>query len=103
VNAALLNATRAGATSAQLYAVAKNAYAAAGMPGEELLHSTQGGATGYAEREWGATPNGTEIVLDRQDVCLESLCKRAARWKTLSCCGTGRSKYSPRRREFPSV
>jgi antitoxin VapB len=65
VNAALLHATRAGATSAQLYAVAKNAYAAAGLPGEELLHH-QGGATGYAEREWVATPNGTEIVLDRQ-------------------------------------
>jgi antitoxin VapB len=65
VNAALLHATRAGATSAQLYAVAKNAYAAAGLPGEELLHH-QGGAAGYAEREWVATPNGTEIVLDRQ-------------------------------------
>jgi antitoxin VapB len=65
VNAALLHGTRAGATSAQLYAIAKNAYAAAGMPGEELLHH-QGGATGYAEREWVATPNGTEIVLDRQ-------------------------------------
>jgi antitoxin VapB len=65
VNAALLNATRAGATSAQLYAIAKDAYAAAGMPGEELLHH-QGGATGYGEREWVATPNGTEIVLDRQ-------------------------------------
>ena len=65
VNAALLHATRVGATSAQLYAVAKNAYAAAGLPGEELLHH-QGGAAGYAEREWVATPNGTEIVLDRQ-------------------------------------
>jgi antitoxin VapB len=65
VNGALLHATRAGATSAQLYTVAKNAYAAAGLPGEELLHH-QGGAAGYAEREWVATPNGTEIVLDRQ-------------------------------------
>jgi Xaa-Pro dipeptidase len=65
VNAALLHATRAGATSAQLYAVAKNAYAAAGLPGEELLHH-QGGSTGYGEREWVATPNGTEVVLDRQ-------------------------------------
>ncbi len=65
VNAALLHATRAGATSAQLFAVAKNAYAAVGLPGEEELHH-QGGAAGYGEREWVATPNGTEVVLDRQ-------------------------------------
>ncbi len=65
VNAALLHATRAGATSAQLFAVAKDAYAETGLPGEEELHH-QGGATGYGEREWVATPNGTEIVLDRQ-------------------------------------
>jgi antitoxin VapB len=65
VNAALLHATRAGAAARQLYAVAKDAYAAAGFPGEEELHH-QGGATGYAEREWLATPNGAEIVLNRQ-------------------------------------
>jgi antitoxin VapB len=65
VNAALLHATRAGATAAQLFAVAKSAYAAAGLPGEEELHH-QGGPTGYGEREWVATPNGTQIVLDPQ-------------------------------------
>ena len=65
VNAALLHATRAGATARQLYAVAKSAYAAAGFPGEEELHH-QGGATGYGEREWVATPHGVEIVLNRQ-------------------------------------
>jgi antitoxin VapB len=65
VNAALLHATRAGATAAQLFAVAKDAYAAAGFPGAEEFHH-QGGATGYGEREWIATPNGAEIVLDRQ-------------------------------------
>jgi len=65
VNAALLHATRAGATARQLYAVAKDAYVAAGFPGEEELHH-QGGATGYGEREWVATPNGAEIVVNRQ-------------------------------------
>jgi antitoxin VapB len=30
----------------------------------ELHH--QGGATGYGEREWVATPNGAEIVMNRQ-------------------------------------
>jgi antitoxin VapB len=65
VNAALLDATRVGATSAQLFAVAKAAYAAEGFPGEEQFHH-QGGPTGYGEREWVATPAGTEVVLNNQ-------------------------------------
>jgi antitoxin VapB len=65
VNAALLHATRAGATARQLFSVAKDAYAAAGFPGAEEAHH-QGGATGYGEREWLATPKGAEIVLNRQ-------------------------------------
>jgi antitoxin VapB len=65
VNAAILDATRAGATSAQLFKVAQDAYAAAGFPGEEQFHH-QGGPTGYWEREWVATPNGTETVVENQ-------------------------------------
>lgn len=65
VNAALLDATRPGATSAELFKVAQQAYAAEGFPGEERLHH-QGGPTGYGEREWVATPNGTEVVVDNQ-------------------------------------
>jgi antitoxin VapB len=65
VNAALLDATRVGATSAQLFAVAKAAYAAEGYPGEEQFHH-QGGPTGYGEREWVATPAGTEAVVNNQ-------------------------------------
>ncbi len=65
VNAALLDATRAGTTSAELFAVAQKAYAAEGYPGEERFHH-QGGATGYGEREWVATPNGTEVVVENQ-------------------------------------
>jgi Xaa-Pro dipeptidase len=65
VNAALLDATREGATSAQLFQAAKNAYAAQGIAGDELLHH-QGGSTGYGEREWVATPNGTETVVNHQ-------------------------------------
>jgi Xaa-Pro dipeptidase len=63
VNARLLHATRAGRTAAQLFAVAADAYREAGFPGEEAHHH-QGGPTGYAEREWVATPNGTETVTD---------------------------------------
>lgn len=65
VNAALMDASRVGATSAQLYEVAKAAYAAAGFPGEEQFHHL-GGPTGYGEREWIATPNGTEVVVNNQ-------------------------------------
>jgi len=65
VNAALLHATRAGATSAELFRVAQAAYAAEGFPGEERFHH-QGGPTGYGEREWVATPEGKETVIDNQ-------------------------------------
>jgi len=65
VNAALLDATRVGATSAELFKVAQDAYAAEGYPGEERFHH-QGGPTGYGEREWVATPNGTEAVVNNQ-------------------------------------
>ena len=65
VNAALLHHTRAGATAAELYRVAEQSYADAGFPGEERRHH-QGGATGYWEREWVATPQGTERVTNCQ-------------------------------------
>ncbi|HTB98426.1 MAG TPA: M24 family metallopeptidase [Terracidiphilus sp.] len=65
VNAALLHATQAGTTSAELFKVAQAAYAAEGFPGEERLHH-QGGPTGYGEREWVATPTGSETVVNNQ-------------------------------------
>lgn len=65
VNAALLDATRVGATSAGLFRAAKNAYAAEGFPGEECYHHL-GGPTGYGEREWIATPNGAQVVVNNQ-------------------------------------
>ncbi len=65
VNAALLDATRVGATSAELFRVAQAAYAAEGFPGEEQFHH-QGGPTGYGEREWVATPDGTQTVVNSQ-------------------------------------
>lgn len=65
VNAALLDATKVGATSAELFRVAQAAYTAEGFPGEERFHH-QGGPTGYGEREWVATPNGKETVVNNQ-------------------------------------
>ena len=65
VNAALLHATREGATSAELFRAAAEAYVSNGFPGDEQLHH-QGGPTGYWEREWVATPEGKESVVNRQ-------------------------------------
>jgi antitoxin VapB len=61
VNASLLHASRAGVTSAELFAVAGQAYRDAGFPGEEELHH-QGGPTGYKEREWVASPHGRQVL-----------------------------------------
>lgn len=64
-NAALLDATREGVTSAQLFSVVKESYAKSGFAGEEELHH-QGGPTGYSGREWVATPNGQQKVVNNQ-------------------------------------
>ena len=61
----LLGATREGATGAQLFAAAANAYRQAGYPGEEARHH-QGGAIGYRSRDWIAHPASEEVVHDRQ-------------------------------------
>jgi len=65
IHAALLDATREGATSAQLFAVVKNAFKVQGFEGDERCHH-QGGAAGYGEREWVATPSGKEVVVNHQ-------------------------------------
>ncbi|HEY1649366.1 MAG TPA: M24 family metallopeptidase [Terracidiphilus sp.] len=65
VNARLLGATRPGAISDELFAVAKDAYASLGHAGAEEQHH-QGGATGYLEREWFARPGGTERITSQQ-------------------------------------
>jgi Xaa-Pro dipeptidase len=64
-NARLLAATKPGATSADLFATVTDTYASFGHPGEEQRHH-QGGATGYSEREWLATPDGKERVVNNQ-------------------------------------
>lgn len=55
VNAQLLAATRPGATGADLYKIAADAYTKEGFTGEQNLHH-QGGATGYRTRDWVAHP-----------------------------------------------
>jgi antitoxin VapB len=65
INARLLAATKVSASAAELFSTAAEAYASLGFSGEELRHH-QGGATGYGEREWLATPVGKERVANSQ-------------------------------------
>jgi Xaa-Pro aminopeptidase len=65
VFARLLSGTTPGATGAELFQAAAQAYADAGFPSEELRHH-QGGATGYRSREWIAHPRSRETVQTRQ-------------------------------------
>lgn len=61
----LLDSTREGTSSAQLFEAAADGYREAGVPGEERLHH-QGGPAGYRSREWIAHPRSQEIVQARQ-------------------------------------
>lgn len=61
VDAAVIGASRPGVTMGSLYALLADAYAAQGFAGEELLHH-QGGAIGYANREYLALPDSQETV-----------------------------------------
>jgi antitoxin VapB len=57
--------TRPGAVAGDIFAKAQQAYAYAGYPDEWKLHH-QGGATGYAGREYRAGPTSPEVVADWQ-------------------------------------
>ena len=57
--------TRPGVQVSQVFAEAQRAYALAGYPDEWQLHH-QGGATGYAGRDYRAGPDSTEIVEEWQ-------------------------------------
>lgn len=65
IHARLLHATRDGAISSEIFAAAQRAYAEVGAAGEIERHH-QGGACGYAERDWVITPRGTERVTTAQ-------------------------------------
>ena len=61
IHSELLHFTRSSATSAELFEVARKAYASAGAAEEIELHH-QGGPCGYGERDWLIRPGGAESV-----------------------------------------
>jgi Xaa-Pro dipeptidase len=65
VDATIIHNTRPGVTADELFACAAKAYDLVGFPGQEQKHH-QGGAIGYAEREWFAVPGSMEKVLNKQ-------------------------------------
>jgi antitoxin VapB len=65
VNAAMLDATRVGATGAEIYASAAGAYAQHGFADEINLHH-QGGAAGYRTRDWVAHTRSSDTVHEDQ-------------------------------------
>jgi Xaa-Pro dipeptidase len=65
VDATLIAATRPGAAVRDIFRQAVAAYAENGFP-DEWQHHHQGGATGYASREYRASPDSEEIVQKNQ-------------------------------------
>ncbi len=65
VDAAFLSETRPGAVVADIFKKGVEAYEAAGYPEEWKLHH-QGGATGYAPREYKGTMDCRETVMENQ-------------------------------------
>lgn len=65
VDAQMIAATQAGANASAIFDRCVDAYRQSGFDGE-WRHHHQGGATGYAEREYLATPDIDEVVLDGQ-------------------------------------
>lgn len=65
VDEAFIAATHVGATGAEIFAAGAAAYTAGGFDGEWRKHH-QGGATGYAGRDWMLTPTGAAVVQPRQ-------------------------------------
>ena len=57
--------SKPGATAGEIFAKAQQAYAYAGYPNEWQLHH-QGGATGYAGREYRAGPGSPDVVVEWQ-------------------------------------
>jgi len=65
VDATMIHNTRPRVTAEKLFKFAADAYSSVGYPQQEQKHH-QGGAIGYAERDWFAVPDNTEKVFSQQ-------------------------------------
>lgn len=65
IEARLLGATKPGRTSGRVFQELQSWYADYGFADEWKQHH-QGGATGYLEREWVATPSGEQTIQSKQ-------------------------------------
>src|SRR5712691_178400 len=61
VDATFINASRPGAVAGEIFRGGMAAYAAVGYP-DEWTRLHQGGATGYAGRDYRATPDSPHVV-----------------------------------------
>jgi Xaa-Pro aminopeptidase len=78
VEAAMLDATVAGAAFKEPLLAAQKAYPDGGFPADEWTRHHQGGPTGYLPRDWPATPDSTLTMLAGQPVAWNPT---AAGWK----------------------
>jgi hypothetical protein len=85
VTAAFLGATRPGVRAGDILEMAGKWYAENGFPGELELHH-QGGAIGYAEREWIAFPGSRELVHDHQAFAWNPIVQGALSFDTFIVC-----------------
>lgn len=65
IYAEILHATREGVASSEIFAAARRAYASVDAA-DEIERHHQGGACGYAERDWVIEPQGNERVTTPQ-------------------------------------
>lgn len=92
VEAAFLDATRAGARLGDVVAAGVAAYAGQGFPADEWHHHHQGGLTGVQPREFPASPT-SDVVLPAG--CAVAWNPSAGRWKVEDTCLVGDSGVEP--------
>ncbi len=74
--------TRPGVTGGEMISMAQHWYANAGFPDDWQRHH-QGGAIGYAEREWIAVPGSTETIHDHQAFAWNPIVRGALSFDTV--------------------
>ena len=74
--------TKPGVSAGEIVGKAKQWFAEEGFAGDWEMHH-QGGAIGYAEREWLAVPDSTQLILDHQAVAWNPIIRGALSFDTI--------------------